>query len=357
MTTLLRASNEWMKRPADQRFKSLQELHDAVSFQRSIAGSATVPFNALRAKAVDGQVILNGRTDTTAQLTHWSFGQLAARSGAPAGYLRQLPAALAADCINDGLVKRDEGDDAAILFAREPGVVLTARAICTPKYERIWNNDITKRLLELAERGWQPAPAAFDGSRGLYASDHDMFAFLVDNERRIFETLPGGGLSRGFFVGNSEVGDSSFWVMTFLYEYVCGNHRVWGATGIHEIRVAHIGDANDRAFGKLAVELRKYADSSASETEAQIESARQFILGGTKDEVLDRVFGLRVNGLSRRRIDEAYDLAVKREEWYGNPRSAWGLAGGLTEIARDIPYADERVALDRAAGKVMAVAF
>jgi hypothetical protein len=72
--------------------------------------------------------------------------------------------------------------------------------------------------------------------------------FMVDDDRRIFETLPGGGLSRGFFISNSEVGDASFSLTTFLYQYVCGNHMVWGAQGVKNIRIPHIGDADERAF-------------------------------------------------------------------------------------------------------------
>jgi len=90
------------------------------------------------------------------------------------------------------------------------------------KTVRIWNSEITSRLCDLEARGpWQPAPAAFDGSRGLYMGDRDLFAFMVDSGRRIFEKLPGGGLSRGFFVWNSEVGAASFGIQTFFYEYVC----------------------------------------------------------------------------------------------------------------------------------------
>jgi hypothetical protein len=92
MTTLTRASSEWSARPADERFASLPALHDAVTAHRKAAGIARVPFGSLHAKAVDGEVMLNGRTDTTADLTHWAFGQLAQRAGAPASYLATLPA-------------------------------------------------------------------------------------------------------------------------------------------------------------------------------------------------------------------------------------------------------------------------
>lgn len=38
-------------------------------------------------------------------------------------------------------------------------------------------------------------------------------------------------------------------------------------------------------------------------------------------------------------------------------RTAWGYAAGLTEIARDLPNANDRHALDVAATKVMEMAF
>lgn len=227
------------------------------------------------------------------------------------------------------------------------------------KYTRIWNCDVTERLVRLAVEHpeWQPAPPAFDGSRGLYASDHDIFAFMVDNGRRIFESDPNGGLSRGFFVWNSEVGAASFGVMTFLYEYVCGNHIVWGTSDVRGLRVRHIGDADERAFRELAGELRRYADSSASEGEERIEQAKRYSLGNDKDAVLDAIFGKRIPGLSRKRLDDAYDKAEAHADWYGDPKSVWGMVNGITEIARDLKHTDERVHLDRAAGKVMEIAF
>jgi hypothetical protein len=365
MTTLERASTEWSNRPADQRFKSLAELHAAVCHHKSVAVEATnVQMKSLRViseSRADGApldkpllVSPNGRA---ASFTHHSFGQMCRRIGAPASYLRELPVALVAANLNEGLQKiepRENGEGDNLLFSQNGDLVL--RAALSPSYTRIWNCDVTSRLIALTEKSpeWQPAPEAFDGSRGLYASDKDMFAFMVDSDRRIFETLPGGGLGRGFFVSNSEVGDASFRLTTFLYEYVCGNHRVWGATGVQDLRIPHIGSADTRAFAKLTVELRKYADSSATDEEAKIESMRRMELGATKDEVLDAVFNL---GVTRRMATTTLALAEKSEDRYGNPRSVWAFTGALTEIARDLPNADERVALERQAGKIMQIAF
>ncbi len=361
--TLTRASREWASRPPDERFTSLEALHGQAQHYRAAAvESPRVPYASLRARADEDQVRLVGSKGQAAGLTHWAFGQLASRVGAPAGYLRSLPADLAAANLNHGLAAADPAETANILIHRttsEGGEkAYLVRAFVSQEYTRIWNADVTARLMRLAEEGpWQPAPAAFDGSRGLYLSDHDVFCFLVDSGRRIFEKDPNGGLSRGFFTWNSEVGARSFGVMTFLYSYVCGNHMVWGVQGAREIRLRHVGNADERAFRGLSWELRKYADASASVDEERIRTAQAFRIAGSKDEVLDKLFGLRTIGLSRKALSEGYAAAEAHSDWYGNPKSAWGMAQGITERARELVYADERVDMERAASRVVQMAF
>jgi hypothetical protein len=359
MSVLTHANREWESRPADERFGSLQDMHRAALAFRDNAAQGTVPTKNLIVRPEDEGLVVTGSTGLPACLTHFSFGQIASKAGAPAGYLRTLPAKLAAECINTGLDGLSADEKAMLLFDRRGALKL--RGLTSEKYARIWNSDVTERLLQIeAEGPWQPAPAAFDGSRGLYLGDRDMFAFMVDNNRRIFEKGPAGGLSRGFFMWNSEVGARSIGVATFLYEYVCGNHRVWGASDVKEVSIRHIGDLGtdgEKAFAKLAVELQRYAESSAADDEAKVAAAMQYEIAATKDEVIDAVFKFATGSLSRTKITEAYDLAATREDWYGSPRTAWGLSGGMTQLARDLPNADDRHALDKAAGKILEMAF
>lgn len=382
MSVLLAATNQWSSRPADERYKSLDELHRAVLHHREISVEASgVDLRTFKAAVGindrDGNLrgivnrensvgagetvepVIVGESGKVATFTHYSFGQIARRLGAPASYLRELPPALAVANLNNGISRLDPSvaSGNSLLFSQNGGLRL--RAALSGKYTRIWNSDITSRLIRLTQQRpeWQPAPAAFDGSRGLYASDRDLFAFMVDSDRPIFETLPGGGLGRGFFVSNSEVGDASFAITTFLYEYICGNHRVWGAQGVQTIRIPHIGNADERAFRNLTIELTKYANGSTTAIELQIEAQRKFTLGATKDEVLDKVFGLKVDGMTRTLASQAYDRAVEREDRYGNPQSVWGFNGGLTEIASELPNASERVRIEKASGKIAQIAF
>lgn len=358
MTTLIEASRQWMTRPADERYNSVAALHDAALGFKDNARSATVPTKKLRIAERKNDLVLCGAHDEI-EMTNWSFDRVADVAAAPAGYMRSLPAKMAAECLNHGLQNGGNRDN-KLLFQRAESGMLTLRALTSTKYGRIWNSDITRRLVELEEIGpWQPAPAAFDGSRGLYLGDRDMFAFMVDNDRRIFEKGPGGGLSRGFFVSNSEVGAGSFRILSFFYNYICGNHMVWGASGVREVRIRHIGDADGRAFGgeNLYAELKAYAESSGKEDEMRVQKMRTYKIGKDLDDILDVVMGIRGTGLTKKNVTEGFELAKQREDWYGDPTTVWGLAGGITEIARDLPNADERTALEAAAGKMVEIAF
>jgi hypothetical protein len=381
---LYKASNQWSTRPADERFETVQDLYAATVGYRNAAAEATLDLKQLRVEAIDGEVSLVGRANNPARLTHWSFGQIASRVSAPAAYLRTLPATLAAQNLNHGLAKGGEGN-AKALFHSNGSLVL--RCLTSDQYTRIWNSDVAQRLQDLPE-GWRvpparPVNAGQPGTRiateadviasghrglgikvgdtiapaGLYASDHDLFGFFINEDRRIAEPGNPEGLSRGFFVWNSEVGASAFGVTTFLYRSVCGNHIVWDASNVSEIRIIHKGQANARAFEGLRAELTRYADDSASDIEARIKVARSYSLGQTKDDVLDAVFGKKINGLTRGVIEQAYDLAEEHTDTDGSPRTVWGLVQGLTRASQVTPYADERVRIDKAANKVLQIAF
>lgn len=363
MTSLFKASGQWASRPADESYESIAALHAAALTQKERAKVATVATAALRPIALAGNVMIDASVDAAEPnaipLTHWAFGQLARIAGAPADYLRSLPSGIAVDALTHGLKNptTNRDDDTRLLL--DANGTTTARALTSTKYTRIFNADVTGRLMRLADRHpeWQPAPAAMDGKRGLYLGDQDMFAFLVDNGRRVFEKHATGGLSRGFFTWNSEVGAAAFGICTFLYEYVCGNHIVWGARAVKELRLRHVGDVDQRMVSTFEATVVAYADSSAESEELLIESARRFRIAETKDDVLDKVFGLRAPSLTRKLLGQAYDAAEMHSDWYGDPRTAWGLTNGITEVSQRADYANERNDIDRAAGRVLDMAF
>jgi len=383
-TDLHAASSQWAARPADERFWTLRDMRIACDVARANSVGARVRFNELRAGFTpDDELTIAGPTGQAARFTHYAFGQFCGAVGAPAGYLRELPAVTAADCLNVGISNRADALDRDLLFHRNGG--LSLRACLSARYDRVWDNDVCGMLEQLT--GWRPpaglAPAGYHGPTrqataadilpgqinigegctiapsGLYASDHDMFAFLVAPDRVISDGA-GGSLMRGIFVRNSEVGDAALSVTFFLMQAVCGNHIVWNATGMHEIRVRHLGEGTlRRAFRGFSAELRKYHDAAAEE-EKGIVAARKLVLGNTKDEVLDALAKYAKTHsipLSRPRFAEAYDVAEKHSDWYGDPRTLWANVAGLTHASQTTGFTDDRSIVDRAAGKLMTMAF
>lgn len=382
---LFKASNQWATRPDDERFSTLKEMFNATDSYRQMAKEAVIRQGDLRVEATDRGLALVGKEAKPATMTHWAFGQLCSKLVAPPDYLRSLSPELAATNLNFCL-KDDESDDTEVALLLHDNGDYVARAFTSTRYTRIWNSEVAQRLLDLP-KGWRVPPArpAREGQAGarpatkadvlsdkdfglsikigdliapagLYASDHDMFAFLVNEELRIKDGSK-DGMSRGFFVWNSEVGASSFGIMTFLYKHVCGNHIVWGAENVTETRIRHVGKANEKSFGQLEAEVVKFSEQSASDEEKRIKSARKFLLGDDKDKVLDAVFKLGIAGLGKQSIAASYQLAEENRDEYGDPRSVWGMVNGITHFSQDTPYTDARVTLDRAAGRLLQVAF
>lgn len=358
---LFAAHNQWARRPEDERFNSLQALHDACKSYAETAGEKIVPFADLRVEAVQGDVQLMGRQGIPAKLTHWAFGQLASRVGAPASYLRELPATLACQNLNHGLAARLQGDiagkpNASLLFHNNGSLLL--RALTTEAYARIWNWEITERLLnDLVPRGWAPAKPdirVIDDRLPLYASDHDMFAFLSQRNATVAEVGSDSPMYKGVIVENSEVGASALKLTRFLYREMCGNHIIWGASQVVDINVRHVGDARNR-WGSYVAQVRRYAEESVSDTEAKIAKAKAMSLGNSKVAVLDALFGKRALAISRKTLEQGYDAVVPEQD--GPANTVWGMVQGLTRHSQTLKHADKRTELDRAAGRVMEVAF
>jgi hypothetical protein len=378
---IMKAHRQWASRPADERFWTLAEMRERVQRYRAEAVTAKIDLRQAKILATDeNDLKLVGPTGAEAHFTHWSFGQLSSLVGAPSKYLRTLPAPLAADCLRHGMDKREDGELQTRMLLNRNGD-LKVRAFTSDKYSRIWNVDVVDRLQTLVDAGWRTPPARpspmgdprarkatkadlMPGSlvgegeliapAGLYASDRDMFTLMINPTNPI--EVNGANLFRGCICCNSEVGSSSLWMMTFLLNQVCGNHILWGCRDVIEISVKHVGDAEAKAFSQMQIELRKYADSSISDEVAVIEKAQKLELGADKNSVLDFLFAKKI--APRSTLELAYVASEQHpEDGGGSPRSAWGMVQGLTRVSQTEQNFDQRMEIDKAAGKVLEMAF
>lgn len=362
---LLKASHQWATRPSDERFTSLTELDTHCRTIRDRSAARVLPSRAISCQPLQEDsraLVCVGPNGAPVNITHWSFGQIAQRAGAPAGYLRDIPAPLAADCINYGLAARDQADIGLLLHKPLAGTA-QLRAVTGPTYGRIWNATITEALIKRFGDGITGdfrVPGEF-GKRvevtkentTLYASDRDMFVFLADETHRI--EIPNrrngetGTMARGFFVWNSEVGAGTLGIATFGFDYVCCNRIVWGARNYQEIKIRHTSGAPERWIDEVVPAIQDYANASTAGIENLIESAQARKIGDT-DEVI-RFLAQRFS----RSQSTAIMAAHMNDE--GRPiETLWDAATGITGYARGVAYQDQRVDLEREAGKVLDLA-
>ncbi|MES1972802.1 MAG: DUF932 domain-containing protein [Pseudomonadota bacterium] len=367
-----RVSSEWFSRPGDERYLSLTALYDAVRSRADRATARTVETREIRVEARRDDperlaLIVPGRNQPVAP-THWSFGQLCSLVGAPAGYLRQLPAPLAGINMQHGL-NAHRGELIKTLEADDGRVEL--RAVTGPDYGRIWDHELVAAVMKIAGDGigdtrWK-VPGLLDWSTmthnpfvevtrdttTLYASDRDVFLFLVDDANPIEAgRLPNGDPDlyfRGFYCWNSEVGSKTLGMASFYLRAVCMNRNIWGAEGFEEISIRHSKFAANRFAHEAAPALERFATSSPAPFMAGIKAARERIVA-RKDE--DRTTFLRRHGYSR--ADTEKVIATVLAEEGRPPESIFDFVQGLTALARSRPHQDARLELEGKAARLMA---
>jgi hypothetical protein len=365
-TNLHAASQQWASRPDDQRFLTLADLKASVLQRKRECWTATPSTKDLR-------VVPEGRNlgvrvydqthgeERALEPTNWAFGQLAQYAGAPASYLRKLPAELAAINLQWGLEQNPMRDDALVLAQSNGHNVL--RAMTSASYGRIWDHQVVEAVERVNGDGrWQVPAASYTTTNPkrattLYASDRDVFIFLVDPKNPVTVKDPRTGrednLFRGFYTWNSEVGSAVFGLTTFLYRYVCDNRIVWGATDVKELRIRHTGGAPERFAYEGAKYLKRYAEEATGELVSQIQAAQNKdvpVNAGKGETVADWLAG---RGFTKAQAKASVDAAVAEE---GQARSVWDVVQGITAYARSIPQTDARVELETKAGKLMQLA-
>lgn len=155
-----------------------------------------------------------------------------------------------------------------------------------------------------------------------------------------------GDMARGFFVWNSEVGATTFGIATFLFDYVCCNRIVWGAQQYAEIKIKHTASAADRWLEEVVPAIENYANSSTLNITAAIAEAKQKRIDNVDDFLASRFTKSQANAIKAAHMSDE-DRPIE---------TLWDASTGITAYARGISYQDERVKLEREAGKVLDLA-
>lgn len=366
-----RVSSEWFSRPDDERYLSLTDLHNAVKSRAEHARTRTFESSQIRVEATRDNaeriaLIVPGSRQELAP-THWSYGQLCSLVGAPSTYMRQLPAPLAAINLQHGLLNH-RAEQVKTLEMDNGRIEL--RAVTGPEYGRIWDHELVSAVMKIAGNGtgdtmWK-VPGVLDwgtmthnpfvditkDTTTLYASDRDVFIFLVDDMHPIEAgRLPNGEPDlyfRGFYCWNSEVGSKTLGIASFYLRAVCANRNLWGTENFEEIVIRHSKFAAQRFAHEAAPALTNFANSSPAPFVAGIRAARQRVVA-RNDE--DRETFLRRRGFSKAETGRIIETVLSEEG--KPPESIFDFVQGITALARDKTHQDTRLELEGKARKLL----
>ena len=366
-----RVSSEWFSRPNDERYLSPSELYASVKGRAERSRTRTVESAAIRVDAhrddPENLALILPEADAPVAPTHWSFGQLASLVSAPAAYLRQLPAPLAGINLQYGLTSH-RAEQIKTLETEDGRTEL--RAVTGPDYGRIYDHELVAAVQKIAGNGtgdtrWK-VPGTLDWSSGvynpmvditkdtttLYASDRDVFLFLVDDMNPIEAgKLPDGSPDlyfRGFYCWNSEVGAKTLGIASFYLRAVCQNRNLWGVEDFQEISIRHSKYAANRFAHEAAPALNRFADSSPRPFVEGIRAARERIVARNDD---DRTDFLRRRGFSKAETARIVETVLAEEG--RPPETVFDFVQGITAVARSKPQQDARLDMEGKAKKLL----
>ncbi len=292
--------------------------------------------------------------------TAWSISQIAASCRVPVYVLEQLRTDTAVRVLNETYPRSELSERLALV---EHGRL---RALTSSAYSRLWDVHVLGEVHRwlLPDGRFVPALPTINtdevGSnvRGnnkpaLFRGDRDSFAFFYSSKRPGDDGL--GGLRKGIVVHNSEVGARSFGYETFYFREMCANFLIWDARQVVRRRAIHKGSL-DRVFREFKLDL---IEASAEIEQQELDVFRRAAVAPfagdgsptqanreSAEERLQREFGA-TRSVARRAVEAALS-----PENPGN-LSLWGIANGITSVAKQEAWAGSMADLSVQAGRVL----
>lgn len=365
-------SRQWLSRRPDEKYLSLSGLLKQVKTRRDTSyelrlDTSKIEFIAPQPKTMadihDLSMGLPG--GDVISPTHYSFGQLCGLAKAPAGHYRTLPSQIVSDALTYGMRYNRSAETVKLYAAGDE-----LRAATGPEYGRIFDQEVVEAVMQIAGEGigdarWKipgvldwstmlydpDAPVTID-STTLYASDHDVFIFLVDDRNPIeVGKLRDGSpdlMFRGFYVTNSETGSSALKIVAFYLRAVCMNRNLWGVEGFEEISMIHSKYAPSRFIEEARPALQSFANGSTRKLIDGVNAAKSAKVADNQE---DAISFLAARKFTRAQISSVLDTHEREE---GRPaRSVWDMAQGITAVARNIAHTDDRISFELEARKLL----
>lgn len=340
----------WLQRHADQEFTDFDSMVPYLQGRSLCAETTDANNNEITFDVIDRPtsrdemnslgVYVDGKP---VGFTHWSFGQMASLAKSPAGYLRSLPAQLVRDCL-----------EYSLRFVREvEGIKLYAdhqelRAVTGPGYGRIDDAEVAIAARTIVDEGaWEPAA----DHMGFRVTDRALNMFLIDKSNPVVVgKTPRGDddvYYRGLRISNSEVGGGSLWAEGFMFRSYCTNGCIFGLKEAEKVTVRHTKNAPYRWAREVQPAIEHYASADNQSLVEAIERTKDARIAQDDDAMIN---WLNNRGLSKTQAREAIDRIEVEEQ--RRARTVWDAVQGITSLARDCQYVEDRVAMERIAGNM-----
>ena len=377
-------SRQWISRPSDERFVTLDDLIDDCKARAERTQEIRVPNREIEvfSPSIEDGDDRDTKLKKTQQLmfglpngeevapTHWAFGQVAGLAKAPGGYLRTLPSPIVADALSYGLrYNRDKED---VKFYADD---LEALAVTGPDYGRIYNWEVAEavRMATASQNGdhrwkvpgrldwstmqYDPHAPVTNATTTIYGNDRGIFIFLVQDLAPIeIGRLPNGQpdyVFRGFYCKNSEVGAGVYALGAFYLRGICDNRILWGVEAFEELTMRHHKYAPARFIEEARPALESFANGSTQKLIDGVRKAKDAVIADTKEQAVE---WLASRNVSRKRSMAIYDAIVKEEregDESERPVTAWEMAQGITAVARNARNADDRMEQELDAKRIL----
>jgi hypothetical protein len=261
-------------------------------------------------------------------------------------------------CVNDRIAAKKGNAYKCMTVVNENGGRNIMQAMTGPEYGRIFDADVAQLAMRIVAntKGRFHNPLAYDRHSGqpkpsgLYASDRDIFIFMIDGGS-LLEAGPRAKLNRGFFLKNSEVGKSVLALTMFCFNTCCGNHFIYGANGIVELRIKHTSGGPGRFINEAMPQLLKYVNESDTGIITSVKKAQDYLLPVTKrEDIIDWLQKPELAKLTKSEAVGAYETAMDEEK---ECRTLWNAIQGITAYARDFAFVDARNQLESKASRLM----
>ncbi len=353
-------SSQWFNRPPDQRFLTLEDLIAAVKARSDTSAAAPLDLASVEFGVDETGNVQMGLDGDVAPLNNWSFGQVSSMLKAPAGYLRSLPPEIAAVNLQTGAALHETGELMAYVRNDPDAGYHEVRAVTSPNYGRIHDYEVAEAVQRVAKTGnwkvpgemrrlgtYNPSVDVTKANTTLYASDRDVFLFLVDDQNPI-EIEPDDPMFRGFYVWNSEVGSKTFGIATMYLRAVCCNRILWGVEQFQEIVLRHTANAPARFYEEAGPALEGFTAGDPIKVVRGVKKAKKATVAKTAEDQIEFLVNLNFSAKA------AADIVKISEVEEGHPpRSAWDMAQGITAYARGIPNQDRRIETEKTAQKLL----